>query len=180
MGLSLCPTCLANLPMETLAHTDGCHRWHRLVLLMMEVMFVGIWAMTTSVGGSDEEEDEDTDSEQDTGSSIDDDDTSASSSDGDGSDSGSEGNTNDREQVITSSTECQGQTDCFRGTVTDIVDGDTLDVNKVRIGLSLVNTPELGDSGYSEAKEFTESVCPIRSGALVDEDDGQKEGSLTE
>lgn len=62
--------------------------------------------------------------------------------------------------------------------ITDIVDGDTLDVNNVRIRLSLVNTPEIGDSGYTEAKEFTESKCPIGSEALVDEDDGQKEGSF--
>ena len=31
-----------------------------------------------------------------------------------------------------SSSECKGQADCFRGTVTKIVDGDTLDVNNVR------------------------------------------------
>ena len=46
------------------------------------------------------------------------------------------------------------------------------------IRLSLINTREQGDSGYSEAKQFTESRCPIGSKALVDEDDGQKEGSF--
>jgi endonuclease YncB( thermonuclease family) len=79
---------------------------------------------------------------------------------------------------VSPSNECMGQADCFTGIVTEIVDGDTLDVNNVRVRLTLVNTPERGDSGYSEAKEFTESMCPVGSEALVDEDDGQKEGSF--
>jgi endonuclease YncB( thermonuclease family) len=40
--------------------------------------------------------------------------------------------------------ECDGSAACFRGNVTNIVDGDTLDVNGIRIRLSLVNTPEIG------------------------------------
>ena len=78
----------------------------------------------------------------------------------------------------TSTTECQGQADCFRGTVTEIVDGDTLDVNNVRVRLALVNTPERGQIGYTEAIDFVQSVCDVGTTALVDEDDGQKEGSF--
>ncbi len=78
----------------------------------------------------------------------------------------------------TSTTECQGQADCFRGTVTEIVDGDTLDINNVRVRLALVNTPERGQSGYTEAIDFVQSVCGVGTAALVDEDDGQKEGSF--
>jgi hypothetical protein len=78
----------------------------------------------------------------------------------------------------TSTTECQGQADCFRGTVTEIVDGDTLDINNVRVRLALVNTPERGQSGYTEAIDFVQSVCGLGTTALVDEDDGQKEGSF--
>ena len=73
---------------------------------------------------------------------------------------------------------CKGSADCFMGSVTEIVDGDTLDVNNVRVRLALVNTPEVGDQGYDEAKGFTESVCPLGSQALVDEDDGQTGGSF--
>jgi endonuclease YncB( thermonuclease family) len=73
--------------------------------------------------------------------------------------------------------QCKGSADCFRGIVTEIVDGDTIDVNNVRIRLSMVNTPERGEAGYNEATEITESVCPVGGNALVDEDDGQKEGS---
>jgi micrococcal nuclease len=58
-----------------------------------------------------------------------------------------------------------------------IVDGDTLDVGSTRIRLALVNTPEVGQPGYSEAKQFTAQHCSVGSQALVDEDDGQTGGS---
>jgi micrococcal nuclease len=89
-------------------------------------------------------------------------------------------NNNDDENYNTNVlplTECQGQADCFKGKVTDIVDGDTLDINNIRVRLTLVNTPERGEAGYTEAKEFVKSVCSIGTDVLVDEDDGQKEGS---
>jgi len=72
---------------------------------------------------------------------------------------------------------CKGTARCFSGTVTYIVDGDTLDVGGQRIRLTLVNTPESGQPGYQEAKDFTASTCPVDSRALVDEDDGQTGGS---
>ena len=78
---------------------------------------------------------------------------------------------------IPSLTKCEGQADCFEGIVTEVVDGDTLDVNNVRIRLSLVNTPEVNEDGYSNAKQFTETNCKVGSHAMVDEDDGQKGGS---
>jgi micrococcal nuclease len=62
--------------------------------------------------------------------------------------------------------------------VTEIVDGDTLDVNNVRVRLALVNTPERGENGYTEAIDLVQSVCSVGTMALVDEDDGQKEGSF--
>ena len=58
-----------------------------------------------------------------------------------------------------------------------IVDGDTLDVGSTRIRLALVNSPEVGEPGYSEAKNFTAQTCPVGSQVLVDEDDGQTGGS---
>jgi micrococcal nuclease len=57
------------------------------------------------------------------------------------------------------------------------VDGDTLDIDNVRVRLTLVNTPERGEAGYTEAKEFVRSVCNIGTDLLVDEDDSQQEGS---
>jgi endonuclease YncB( thermonuclease family) len=74
-------------------------------------------------------------------------------------------------------TYCIGVAECFAGKVTKIVDGDTLDVDGVRIRLALVNSPERGEPGYSEATAFTAEMCPVGSTVLVDEDDGQQEGS---
>ena len=73
--------------------------------------------------------------------------------------------------------ECKGAAACFTDTVVYIVDGDTLDVGSTRIRLALANTPEVGQPGYSEAKQFTAQLCSVGSQALVDEDDGQTGGS---
>src|SRR2546422_5818647 len=73
--------------------------------------------------------------------------------------------------------QCKGTAACFTDTVTYIVDGDTLDVGSTRIRLALVNSPEVGEPGYTEAKQFTAQTCPVGTQALVDEDDGQTGGS---
>jgi endonuclease YncB( thermonuclease family) len=54
---------------------------------------------------------------------------------------------------------CEGYSGCFEWTVTKVVDGDTLDINIVRIHLALVNTPEPNQDGYLQAKQFVESNC---------------------
>ena len=72
---------------------------------------------------------------------------------------------------------CKGSEDCFNGTVTNITDGDTLDVNNIPIRLALVNCPERYIAGYEKAKSFVSNMCPIGSIAMVDEDDLQTEGS---
>ena len=76
------------------------------------------------------------------------------------------------------STLCGGIGECILERVTKIVDGDTLDVGDTRIRLALVNTPEIGELGYDESKAFTSSLCPVGSEVIVDEDDGQLEGSF--
>lgn len=73
------------------------------------------------------------------------------------------------EILLNQSSKCRGEADCFRGRVTEIVDGDTIDVNNVRIRLSMVNTPEREELGYNEAKALTKSVCPLGANAVVDE-----------
>lgn len=76
---------------------------------------------------------------------------------------------------------CRGTAQCFTGTVKEIIDGDTLDVQTAggttRIRLALVNSPEVGQPGYQEAKDFTAATCPKNASALVDQDDGQLGGS---
>ena len=157
---------IPNFTTESLAHRDGCHRWHSCP--SDDGSYVcGDLGYDDECGGSEEgninNEEEDAKTANDDSSSKD--------------ENGNKDDINSEKRLPASSNECQGQADCFTGIVTDIVDGDTLDVNNVRVRLSLVNTPERGDSGYQEAKEFTESTCPVGSKALVDEDDGQKEGS---
>src|SRR6476659_2257685 len=61
------------------------------------------------------------------------------------------------------------------GNVTHVVDGDTLDINGIRVRLSLVNTPERGQPGFKEAKEFVNTLCIGKKGEL-DVDDGQRRG----
>ncbi|MDF2738198.1 MAG: nuc, partial [Nitrososphaeraceae archaeon] len=63
----------------------------------------------------------------------------------------------------------------LEGKVTYIVDGDTLDINDIRIRLSLVDTPERGHEGYQEAKNFVKDICLNKKGE-VDIDDGQRRG----
>ncbi len=73
--------------------------------------------------------------------------------------------------------QCKGTAACFTYEVTYIVDGDTLDVGSTRIRLALVDTPEVGQPGYTESKQLASQTCPVGTQALVDEDDGQTGGS---
>ena len=75
--------------------------------------------------------------------------------------------------LLEAATLCKGAAVCFSGNVTKVVDGDTLDVNGIRIRLSLINTPEIGMKNYTEAKDLALKLCPVGSMALVDQDDGQ-------
>jgi len=61
------------------------------------------------------------------------------------------------------------------GIVTKVVDGDTLDINGIRIRLALVDTPEIGQPGYERAKHFVQSLCLGKNGGL-DVDSGQRRG----
>ena len=72
---------------------------------------------------------------------------------------------------------CEGSAGCFTGTVDKVIDGDTIVVNGIHVRLALTSTPELDGTYGIEAKEFTQSICPVGSTALVDEDDGQIGGS---
>lgn len=78
---------------------------------------------------------------------------------------------------------CQGTAKCFGAFVSNIVDGDTLDVVDIetkqtqRLRLALVDTPEKGEKLFDNAKDFTAGFCPVDSYMVFDEDDGQTEGS---
>ncbi len=67
---------------------------------------------------------------------------------------------------------------CYKTIVSRVIDGDTIrvtDDNSIRFALS--SAPELSEQGGKEAKEFIESICPVGSSAIIDEDDKQTDGS---
>jgi endonuclease YncB( thermonuclease family) len=64
------------------------------------------------------------------------------------------------------------------GPVTEVIDGDTVDISgSIRIRLALVNTPEVGQTGFDTAKNFVEDLCLFKNGE-VDMDEGQRQGSF--
>ena len=68
-----------------------------------------------------------------------------------------------------------GSSDIHESQITRVIDGDTLIIDLTTIRLSLVDTPERGEPGYQEAKDFASTVCPVGSNAEFIEDSWQKE-----
>lgn len=68
---------------------------------------------------------------------------------------------------------CKGKTMCVAGSINKVVDGDAVYIGAYKVRLSLTNTPEKGESDYSEATKFTKSLCIKGSTAIVDQDDKQ-------
>jgi len=80
-------------------------------------------------------------------------------------------------QTDTLSQECSGTARCITGTMTQVIDGDTLKIDGQSIRFALSSAPELDESGGIKSKEFIENICPVGSTVLVDEDDEQTQGS---
>ena len=67
---------------------------------------------------------------------------------------------------------------CYSTTISRVIDGDTIkDSDDKSIRFSLASAPELSEPGGIDAKEYIESVCPVGSPILIDEDDLQQSGS---
>lgn len=138
-------------PTDSSAHRSGCHRWHSC----------------PSDNGSYEcgdlghddycSNNNDSDEDNDNQENID------------------EEKTMPKEDVSTTLPKSTTEGIEISGTVTYVVDGDTLDINDVRVRLALVDTPEIGESGYESAKSFVENLC-LGKDAQVDIDDGQRGG----
>lgn len=69
---------------------------------------------------------------------------------------------------------CIGEAKCISQLITRIIDGDTFETPNYKIRLSLVDTPEINEPGYSEATAFTAQMCPEGSYVIIDQDDLQK------
>jgi len=76
-----------------------------------------------------------------------------------------------------SSQDCSGTARCITGTVTKIVDGDTIHVDEQSVRFALASAPELSGYGGVESRNFIQTICPVGSDVIVDEDDGQPEES---
>jgi micrococcal nuclease len=79
--------------------------------------------------------------------------------------------------VIPQDQGCIGDARCITGTVTEIIDGNTLKVDEQSIRFALSSAPELYDEAGVESRNYLEKICPVGSRVLVDEDDGQIMGS---
>ncbi len=75
------------------------------------------------------------------------------------------------------SQDCSGTARCITGTVTKIVDGDTIHVDGQSIRFALSSAPELSGSDGVESRNFIQTICPVGSDVIVDEDDSQTEES---
>ena len=73
--------------------------------------------------------------------------------------------------------DCSGNARCFSGKVTQVIDGDTIRINEHSIRFALSSAAELYQANGEKAREFIDTICPVGSVALVDEDDGQTQGS---
>jgi micrococcal nuclease len=71
------------------------------------------------------------------------------------------------------SDDCSGIARCIVGTVTKIVDGDTIHVDGQSIRFALASAPELSGYGGVESRNFIQTICPVGSDVIADEDDGQ-------
>jgi len=77
--------------------------------------------------------------------------------------------------LIVDSLDCSEEKgECYSTTISKVIDGDTIkDSDDKSIRFSLASAPELSEPGGIEAKEYIESVCPVGSSILIDEDDLQ-------
>jgi endonuclease YncB( thermonuclease family) len=80
----------------------------------------------------------------------------------------------DDSQIVNSTNTCLGVELCTTDTIIKIIDGDTIYTTHHKIRLALVDAPEKYDSGFSDAKSFTNNLCPVGSTVFIDQDDGQK------
>ena len=81
------------------------------------------------------------------------------------------------EKIDIPSNDCSGNAECISGTVTSVIDGDTIKVDGQSIRFALSSASELNEMGGDTARKFIEELCSVGYSVLVDEDDGQAEGS---
>ena len=76
-------------------------------------------------------------------------------------------------QIQSPKIECSGIERCLQGKVTEVIDGNTIQVNGGLVRFALTSSPEIHEKGGEAARKFTEVLCPPGSEVLVDQDDLQ-------
>ena len=71
------------------------------------------------------------------------------------------------------SIECKGFGKCIKGTITGYIDAFSPKIKSNLVRLSIATSPEIIEPGGQIALDYVESICPVGSTAIVDEDDGQ-------
>lgn len=168
-------------------HRDGCHRWHSCPSDDGSYVCGDLGYDDECSSSNDEDEDDDQNSNR---NSLNDeeDDNRNDDDNGRGENDDDDSNDENSEQItettlvnknqISASDLCSGSANCFTGTISNVVDGDTVDVDEeIRIRLTLINTPEQDEQGYQQAKDFVGQICGVGTKVIVDEDDGQKADS---
>ena len=82
--------------------------------------------------------------------------------------------------AIVPTTDCHGNARCFSGTVTKIIDGDTIkvmDESEESIRFALASAPEINTPDGIQARDYIAKICPVGSIVVIDEDDLQTQGS---
>jgi|GEM_PF-2140571 len=72
---------------------------------------------------------------------------------------------------------CAGKALCITAIVNKIIDGDTLQIGKYKVRLSLTDAPEKKDPDFKKAVSFTSKLCRVGAKATVDQDDIQQKDS---
>ena len=72
---------------------------------------------------------------------------------------------------------CVGNARCISGTVVKIVDGDTIQVDDEAVRFALASAPDLRVYGGVESRDFIQTLCPVGSKVIVDQDDSQTDAS---
>ena len=68
--------------------------------------------------------------------------------------------------------------ECYQTILLRVIDRDTIKTQDDKsIQFSLASAPKLSEPGGIESKEFIESICPVGSIIIIDEDDNQLNGS---
>ena len=68
--------------------------------------------------------------------------------------------------------DCSGSAKCLMGTVTKIIDGNTIHVDDTYVRFALASAPDLMGMEGMQSRDFIQTICPVGSKVIVDEDDG--------